>query len=425
MPSPTVTDRPATFGEVMASREFRAVFTASALSWLGDYTARAAVAALVYQRTDSIAYSSATFAISFLPWFGFGSVLTAIVDRYPYRRAMIICDLVRLGTMGMIAIPGMPIGGMLALLLITAFLNPPFDAARSALLPQVLEGDRYVVGLSLQRTTNQLTIVLGYVCGASLAAYSATGAIAFNASTFGLSAAMVWLGVRSRPSTMTPHQRTGLLRETGDGFALVFRSPLLRAIAILMFISVFFSILPEGLAAGWAATLTGSASDRGWYQGVIMMANPAGFVVGGLLIGRFVAPATRLVLIKPFAVLTPVSLLPSLFNPTVQVVAAMSAATGFFVAGLLPATNALFVQALPTAFRARAFGVMQSGMMISQGSAVFIAGALADVFPLPTVVGVWSALGVLVMLVVASTWPSREMVSSTLNAVREANGDEQ
>jgi len=57
-------DRPATFREVLASGEYRALYLASALSWFGDYVARAAVTALVYQETESVAASAATFAFS-------------------------------------------------------------------------------------------------------------------------------------------------------------------------------------------------------------------------------------------------------------------------------------------------------------------------------------------------------------------------
>src|SRR5690242_17690467 len=71
--APAAEERTATFGEVLASREYKAVFSASALSWFGDYAARAAVTALVFQQTHSPAASAATFAISYLPWLGFGA----------------------------------------------------------------------------------------------------------------------------------------------------------------------------------------------------------------------------------------------------------------------------------------------------------------------------------------------------------------
>ena len=59
---------PATFREVFAQHEFRAVFVAGVLSWVGDYVAKAAVTLLVYQQTRSVALSAAAFAVSFLPW---------------------------------------------------------------------------------------------------------------------------------------------------------------------------------------------------------------------------------------------------------------------------------------------------------------------------------------------------------------------
>jgi len=159
------TDRPATFREVLASREFAALYAASTLSWVGDYVARAAVAALVYQQTNSVVASAAAFAISYLPWLGIGPVLTALAERYPYRRVMIGCDLARMCLMALVALPGMPIPATLVLLFCSALLNPPFDAARSATMPRLLEGDRYVVGLSLSASTLQFAQIVGYLAG--------------------------------------------------------------------------------------------------------------------------------------------------------------------------------------------------------------------------------------------------------------------
>jgi len=48
-----------TFREVLAQSEFRAVFSAGALSQFGDYLARAAVTALVYSASGSVALSAA------------------------------------------------------------------------------------------------------------------------------------------------------------------------------------------------------------------------------------------------------------------------------------------------------------------------------------------------------------------------------
>ena len=64
------------------SGEYRAVFAASALSWIGDYVAKAAVTVLVYQQTESVALSAAAFAISYLPWLIGGPLLATLAERH-------------------------------------------------------------------------------------------------------------------------------------------------------------------------------------------------------------------------------------------------------------------------------------------------------------------------------------------------------
>src|SRR5207244_7546504 len=125
-----------------------------------------------------------------------------------------------------------------------------------------------------------------------------------------------------------------------------------------------FTILPEGLAAAWAGQLEPSGAERGLAQGMIMMATPLGYFLGGLLISRLIRPQLRRRLIRPFAVLAPLTLVPALTDPPAQVVALLAALCGVCVAGMVPTSNGLFVQALPRQYRARANGVMQSGLQI-------------------------------------------------------------
>ena len=44
--------RPVTFGDLFQNREYRALYSASTLSWVGDYLARAAVTALIFHTTN-------------------------------------------------------------------------------------------------------------------------------------------------------------------------------------------------------------------------------------------------------------------------------------------------------------------------------------------------------------------------------------
>ncbi|MEU0550961.1 MFS transporter [Micromonospora sp. NPDC005979] len=411
---------PATFREVFAQREFRAVFTAGSLSWVGDYVAKAAVTLLVYQQTRSVALSAAAFAVSYLPWLLGGPLLAALAERHPYRRVMVACDVIRMVLMVLIALPGLPVPLVLVLLFATTLANPPSQAAKSALMARILTGDRLVVGLSLNSSVGQAAQVVGYLFGAAVASIDPTVALLFNAATFGLSALLLRFGVRNHAAMSTAH-RGHLLRETAEGFGIVFRTPVLRAIAVLVFSAMLFSIVPEGLAAAWANEDARSGMAAGTAQAVIMVASPVGFILGGLLVSRLCGPARRLAMMRPLAVLAPLALVPALFDPPPLVVALLAALCGFAVAGMLPMANGLFVRALPDGFRARAFGVMATGVQVIQGVAVLVTGLLAERFPLPVVVGVWSAAGVLLMAVATLRWPSRQTVEEAVAAATAAN----
>ncbi|MEV0427551.1 MFS transporter [Micromonospora sp. NPDC050495] len=412
---------PATFHDVFGQAEFRALFAATALSWIGDYIAKAAVTLLVYRQTDSVALSAAAFAASYLPWLVGGPVLAAVAERHRYRQVMVTCDLLRMALMVLVALPGVPPWAVLVLLFLATLANPPSQAARSAVIPQLLHGDRLVVGLSVISSAGQASQVLGYLIGAAIAAFSPPAALLVNAATFAASAALVRFGLRNRPSAMTAAHRSHLLRETAQGFQIVFGQPVLRAIAVLVFSAMLFSIVPEGLAAAWATERSGGALSNGSAQAVIMAANPVGYILGGLAVGRLVGPARRLTLLRPLAVLAPLVLVPALFDPPPVVVALLAAACGFAVAGVVPTANGLFVRALPDGYRARAFGVMASGTQIIQGAAVLVTGLLAERFAVPAVVGVWSAVGVVLMLAAALTWPRPETVDAAVAAASRAD----
>jgi len=410
-------DRPATFREILGVAEYRALFGATALSWVGDYFAKVAITVLIFQDTDSVLLSAAAFAISYLPWIVGGPVLAAIAERYPYRRVMIICDLVRMVLVGSLAIPGIRLPALLVILFAASLLTPPFQAARSALLPRLLTGDRYVVGLALQNIVSQASQVIGYAVGGTVSALNPRIGLLINSTTFALSALLLWRGVRHRPAVMPDTQRNGLLRETRDGFNVVFSHPVMRPIALVVFLNVAILILPEGLAAGWADELGGGARATG----LLMAANPIGYTIGGLVIGRMMAPSTRLKLVKPLLIASPLLLVPALLQPGFGVVFALILLSGFTGMVTMP-LNGLFVQVLPSAYRARAFGIMQGGMQISHAVAVLSAGALAQaVGSVPTVVGVWALVGLGLMLLATMTWPSREVIDTEIARTRALN----
>ncbi len=409
-------ERPATYREVLTSGEFRAIYAASALSWVGDYLARAAVTVLVLQMSGSVPLSAAAFAISYAPWLLGGSVLVSIAERFPYRSVMVFSDIARVALMVLVALPGLPLPVVLVLLLASSLFAPPFDAARSATLPAVLTGDRYVVGMGLHSATAQPAQIAGYFAGASLAAADPRMALLLNALTFAASAILIGTYVQRRAPALDRSRRTDLIRETIDGFRLVFTTPALRAVVVLVFGGSLFAVVPEALAAAWAVHLAGPEAP-GWTQGLIMASVPLGSVFGALTVSRFVAPARRRHLLRPLAVATPLTLVPAVLDPSAGWVALLAGACGFAIGGLVPIANGQFVKALPNEFRARAFGVVQAGLHLLQGAAVLVTGLVADKTALPLAVGIWSLAGVVLLGIICVTWATPAAFSSTTIAV--------
>ncbi len=176
--------------------------------------------------------------------------------------------------------------------------------------------------------------------------------------------------------------------------------------------------MPEGLGAAWAVRLAGHPSERGLDQALIMMAVPAGLIIGALVVGRLLNPARRRQLIRPFAILVPVALTLALLDPDVAGVAVIGFVIGFAVSGVYLPTNGLYAQALPTEFRARAFGVFQFGAQLVQALGLIVTGVLSDHFPLHIVVGAWGAMGIVLIIGAVTTWPTNAQINAALDSSR-------
>jgi MFS family permease len=395
------TSRPATFRQVFAVREFRPLFGSYLLSTTGDELARVALTVLVYQRTDSALLSAVTFAISYLPWLLGGPVLAALADRFPRHRVLIASDVARAVLVGLMAVPGVPLPALLGLLLLVSVCAPPFEAARAALMADVLEGDRYAVATSLTGIAQQLAQLIGFLLGgALLLTLSPSAALLLDAATFAVSAVWLTRGLRRRPAPALRASDGGrapsLWSDAGSGLRFIVGRPRLLAIIGLLWVAALFANAPEGIAAPLALQLQHHTSATG----LLLAANPAGTVVGGLVVGRLCPPHLRGRLLGPLVALSLGGVLLAGLVPawlgggslTFGLVLGL-----FFLAGVGGACaiplNVAFVQAVPSAYRGRAFGVAVAGLSGVQGLGVVLAGMGAEVLAPSTVVAICGALG--------------------------------
>jgi len=153
------------FGSVLGEREFRWLWAAGVQSLLGDQLARVALSVLVFRQTGSTLWTALVYALTFLPALVGGLLLSGIADRYPRRTVLVVCDVCRAGLLAAMAVRGMPIVAVGALLVVATLVGAPFKAAEPALIADIFSGDRYVTALGLRTATSQAAQLIGFAVG--------------------------------------------------------------------------------------------------------------------------------------------------------------------------------------------------------------------------------------------------------------------
>jgi MFS family permease len=399
---------PATWRSLFATAEYRALWGANLVSLLGDQLARVAVAVLVFERTGSALLTAMAYAVTLLPWVIGGPLLGGLADRYPRRAVMISCNLLSAVLVGLLAAPAMPIVLVCAVLFLAVLAEAPFRAARAALLVDVLPDDRYVLAIGVGSVTSQAAQVAGFAAGGALVALiGPRPALLVDAATFVVSAAVVRWGIRPRRPAVAATSGAGVAgwaRRLRGAVRTVFGDPRLRGLTLLAWLATF-TVVPEGLAAPYAAMFDGSPTT----VGLLMAADPAGAVLGGVLLTRLVGPSRRLRLLVPLAVASCVPLVLCAAQPPLALALALLAACGLASSYQLVA-NAAFMQSVAAGVRGQAFGLATAGLVAGQGLGIALAGAVADRFDPPYVIAGAGALGLLVIAAVVPSLGARSAV---------------
>lgn len=402
--------RRASFRDVFGVREFRALWLAQILSVAGDQLARVALTILVYDRTSSALLAAVTYAASFVPTFIGGVAVGALADRLPRRQVMIACDVIRCVLVLIMAGPGMPLGLLVVLLFAVTLVGAPFISARAAVFPDVLPGDRYVLGNAVVITTNQFAQVIGFAAGGTLVSFlGVRTSLVIDAGTFVLSALIVrfrtrWRRAARSHSQSRPRPFTDLLA----GARLVFTHPALRAPMFLGWLAAFYNA-PEGIAAPLARSLGGGSAT----VGLVLAAEAFGAMVGSIAFSRLVSPGQRLRWMGPLAIAACGVLVLFAVGPRLPLALTILAVSGVFACFQLAAAAA-FVSAAPPDQRSQAFGLAQGGMSLGQGVVMVLAGAVAEHFRPAAVIVVCGAVGAVAAVIIAISNARRRYVPGAL-----------
>src|SRR5579859_875775 len=191
-----------TYRSVFAVGEFRVLFTTLLMFVLGFEFEILGLSVLVYANTRSAFWTAFAFGTGFAPQALGGALFTSLADRLPPRLVMATGLLTRAAPGLIIGLwPGLPVPVMLALVAVAATATPVYVAAGSGVLPDVLDGDRYVLGRSMFSLTGSATQIIGLgIGGAILAALPARRLLLAAGLALLAAAVIARLGLRPRPA---------------------------------------------------------------------------------------------------------------------------------------------------------------------------------------------------------------------------------
>jgi MFS family permease len=357
--------------DLVGLREFRAMWIGSTASTAGDQLAAVALSLLVFERTQSAAWTALTWSLTLFPPLISGPLLGWIADRFPRRTVMVTTAWSQAVLMAAMAIPGMPLWAMIVLLVAVLAISSPYLAAQEASLPHVLPKHRYDDGVALFGTSVDIAQMAGLAAAGFLVAHTNPGvALAINAGTFALLAILVQVSVKHRPAA-DPLGRKKKDDEPRGVLTLMVSEPRLRTLLGVRLLAGL-AMVPEGLAVPLAASL-----NAVWAVGLILAIEPAANVLGVALLFRLVRdPAKRERLIGPLAILSLAPLIMFAFNPNLTWTIVLLVIAGIGGAYHTPARSA-WMRLLPDQYRGRAYGIGRAALRSSQGGGMALAGVVA------------------------------------------------
>ena len=376
-----------TYRDVLRHRSLLTLVGSFLVTSLGFCISQVALAVVVFERTSSPLLSTLTFTLGMTPYL-LSAYLVPRLEHVPGRTLLVACAVVQAAAYVAMAVPGMPIVAVLALLFLGGLVSATASGTRAALLPEIVgAGEGYVLGRSLMRLVSQSSQILGLaVGGALLLVLPPDGLLLLTAAACAGSALVLRMGLPVLPGLV----RAASTRATGRTFA----DPARSRLVLLGWIVPTVAVASEALAVPYVASL-GLPPGR---AGLLLWAGPAGTVLAELLTVRFLTQPQRERAMVPLAALVIVAPLGYAFHPGAVIAAALLGVSslGF---GYTMGLDARTLAVTPAALRRRVLSTSQSGMMVLQGLGFALAGGLAQVVPVQLVAPMISAAGLLLLAV--------------------------
>ncbi|WP_267713837.1 MFS transporter [Streptomyces sp. CoH17] len=395
------------YADLFRTPEFSPLFLSSAANLAAQTVSGLALGTLVFRATDSPLLSALSM---------FGPALAQVLgatfflsgaDRLPPRATLAGLSLAFAAATAALALPGLPVWGMLAIVFVEGLIASLGGGVRWGLLTEILSKDGYLSGRSLFNMMNGVLQIAGYAAGGVLVTVLSPRLCLLLAAGLYATAAGVALRLSRRPPRTAGRPS---VRATWRANARLWSARPRRHLYLALWI-------PNGLVVG-CESLYVSYDPRA--AGTLFACAALGMLAGDVAVGRLLPARLRPRLGVPLLVLLATPYLVLFLRPPLPLTAVLVAlASVGFGATLVQQERLLALT--PDELSGHALGLHSAGMLTLQGVSATLAGTVAQLTSPATAMTVMAlaSLAVTLTLTVASR---RDAPDGGLLPVRVVSG---
>ncbi|MER6612855.1 MFS transporter [Streptomyces xantholiticus] len=378
-----------TYQELFSVSDFAPLLATSAAHVAALTVSGLALGTLVHDATGSPLLAALSMFGPKLAQVIGASVLLSAADRLPPRAATVGLALFFAVATTALALPGLPVGAIFAILSVQGMVGSVGGGVRYGLLTEILPAEGYLLGRSVLNIGAGSLQTGGYAVGGVLVnVLTPRGALLTGAVLYVVAAAVARIGLARRLPRAKGRPSASATWRTN---ARLWSAKPRRRVYLALWV-------PNGLVVG-CESLFVSYQPR--HAGLLFAVAAVGMLAGDALTGRFLrgrwrdrfgAPPLLLLLAAPYLIFVLHPALP------VALVAVTVGSMGFSANLLL---QERLMSLTPSELSGHALGLHSSGMLTMQGVAAVVAGGVAQLTSPATAMTVMAAASAAVTLALA------------------------
>lgn len=360
------------------------LFTANAISLVGNVLSAIAIPWFVLQTTGSATRTGITGFFNILPVVLAGFFGGTLVDRLGYKRTSIIADLASGITVALIPLlyftVGLEFWQLMVLVFFGALLDSPGSTARSALIPELAE----MAHMPIERATSLIHIIergsrlVGAPLGGLLIAWIGTENVLWlDAVSFFISAGIIGVTITVQ-STVEHEEKEGngkYFDELREGLKFIYNDKLVLAIVLMIMLTNFLDAIYGGVVQPvFVKQVYGQALDLG----LLIAANGAGAVIGALIYSAIGMRLPRHAIFVFGFVLTGLRFFLFAMYPPIGVAIVFVVIASLGAGPLNPIIGAVEFERVPKNMRGRVGGAINAGAWSAMPLGMLLGGVLTE-----------------------------------------------